>query len=112
MVELPNKARVVISDSKVSNYLLSETHAIGKSKARFFRSFGFNEANIEQFKQALSDLAQNESVTDTLESLYGVKYVIDGQLKTPNGITIHVRTVWIIEVGDDTPRLVTAHPLD
>jgi hypothetical protein len=42
---------------------------------------------------------------------YGVNYVVDGSLATPIGITVNVRTVWIIEAGEEEPRFVTAHPL-
>jgi hypothetical protein len=111
-MELPNKLRAYVSISKITDYLLSETHAVGKSKAKFFRSFGFNEANVSQFEQGLVDIARTEMVVETTETVYGKKYVVDGQLKTPSGDMIHLRTVWIIETGDDVPRLVTAHPLD
>ncbi len=111
-MELPNKIHAYISISKITDYLLSETHTVGKSKAKFFRSFGFNETNISQFVKGLGDIAQTETVVETTETVYGKKYVIDGQLKTPSGDMIHLRTVWIVETSDDVPRLVTAHPLD
>lgn len=111
-MELPNKLRAYVSVSKITEYLISETHAVGKSKAKFFRSFGFNETNTSQFEKALVDIPQTETVVEITETIYGKKYVVDGQLKTPGGDMIHLRTVWIIETGDDIPRLVTAHPLD
>ena len=111
-MQLPNKPHANVSISKITDYLLSETHIVGKSKARFFRSFGFDETNVSQFEQGLIHIAQIESVVETTETIYGKKYVIDGDLETPNGDKIHLRTVWIIETGDDIPRLVTAHPLD
>ncbi len=111
-MELPNKSHAYVSISKITDYLLSETHAVGKSKAKFFRSFGFDETNVSQFEQGLIHIAQTESVAETTETIYGKKYVIDGELETPSGDMIHLRTVWIIETGDDVPRLVTAHPLD
>lgn len=111
-MELPNKFNAFISASKISEYLLSETHAVGKSKAKFFRSFGFDETNLEQFEQNLIDIAKTQVVTETNHNNYGIKYVIDGNIVTPNGVTISVRTVWIIETGDTIPRLVTAHPLE
>jgi hypothetical protein len=111
-MELPNKLHAYISISKITDYLLSESHTVGKSKAKFFRSFGFNETNISQFAKGLVDIAQTDTVVETTETVYGNKYVIDGQLKTPSGDMIRLRTVWIIETGDDVPRLVTAHPLD
>ena len=111
-MELPNKISAYVSTSKILDYLLSETHAVGKSKAKFFRSFGFDETNAVQFEQGLVNIAKTEAVTEITETMYGRKYVIDGELKTPNGAVIRLRTVWIIESGDETPRLVTAHPLD
>lgn len=92
--------------------MLSESHTAGKSKAKFFRSFGFDESNLDQFEQGLIGIAQTEMLANATESPYGTKYVIDGELETPNGAIIHLRTVWIIETGDAIPRLVTAHPLD
>jgi hypothetical protein len=111
-MELPNKSRAYVSISKITDYLLSETHNVGKSKARFFRSFGFDETTVNQFEQGLIRIAQTESIAETTETIYGKKYVIDGELETPSGDIIHLRTVWIIETGDDIPRLITAHPLD
>jgi hypothetical protein len=111
-MELPNKLHAYISISKITDYLLSESHTVGKSKAKFFRSFGFNETNISQFAKGLVDIAQTDTVVEATETVYGNKYMIDGQLKTPSGDMIRLRTVWIIETGDDVPRLVTAHPLD
>ncbi len=99
-------------DTLYMDYLLSETHAVGKSKAKFFRSFGFDETNVIQFGQGLIKIAQTKEVTDITETPYGTKYVIDGELETPNSVTIYLRTVWIIETGDNIPRLVTAHLLE
>jgi len=107
---LPNKSNAVISNSKIMDYLLSETHAVGKNKARYFRSFGFDEANASEFKEGLFAIAKTKSVTEVSESAFGIKYVVDGDLKTPNGVIIHVRTVWIIESGDTLPKLVTVYP--
>lgn len=111
-MELPNKLRAYVSIRKIADYLLSETHAVGKTKAKFFRSLGFNETNASQFQKVLLDIAQTETVVEVNETIYGKKYVVDGELKAPNGDMIHLRTVWIIETGGDIPRLVTAYPLE
>jgi hypothetical protein len=46
-----------------------------------------------------------------MSSSYGTKYVIDGMIETPDNIAVQVRTVWIIEEGEDRPRFVTAYPV-
>ena len=61
---------------------------------------------------ALSKLALKSSVAKRLESAHGEKYVVDGQIETPSGRLPAVRTIWIIDRGLDTPRLVTAYPLE
>lgn len=111
-MELPNRSRAYVSRNKITDYLLSETHVVGKSKAKFFQSFGFDETNAGRFERGLIAIAQKESVVETAETRYGAKYVIDGKLETPNGDMIRLRTIWLIETGDDVPRLVTAYPLD
>ena len=45
-MQLPNRLQAYIPSEKLSAYLLSETHAVGKAKATFFRALGFNETNI------------------------------------------------------------------
>ena len=110
MPTLPNKSAAYVSTRKIVEYLLSETHTAGKSKAKLFRSFNFDETNVNQFEQGLIKIAQNESVTETTETPYGTKYVVDGELETPRGIIIHLRTIWIIETGEKIPRFVTAYP--
>jgi len=70
-MELPNKFHAYVSISKISDYLLSETHIVGRSKARFFRSFGFDEANVSRFEQGLIHIAQIELVGEITETIYG-----------------------------------------
>lgn len=111
-MELPNKSRAYVPLEKVIDYLLSETHPVGKSKAKYFRSYGFNDENASDLAQGLLIIAQNFPVESSERSRFGVKYVLDGELETPNGDMIQVKTVWIIESGDDIPRFVTAYPAE
>ncbi|MDH4101488.1 MAG: hypothetical protein OEV28_13045 [Nitrospirota bacterium] len=92
-------------------YLLSETHPIGKTKSKYLRSAGFNETNIGSLKQGLINIAQSEDIIEAISSSHGVKYVIDGSIKTPAGNLITMRTVWIIDKEQESPRFVTAYPL-
>jgi hypothetical protein len=56
-------------------------------------------------------IAQSIQVANSEESPYGTKYVIDGDLETPNGVMIQVRTIWIVEKEQDVPCFVTAYPI-
>ena len=111
-MELPNKSKANVPLEKVIDYLLSETHSVGKSKAKYFRSYGFNDENASILADALLEIAQTTQVQDSEKSQFGVKYVLDGELETPNGDMIQVRTVWIIESDSDIPRFVTAYPAE
>ncbi len=109
-MKLPNSENAYIPLLKLKGYLLSETHSVGRSKAKFFRSLGFNEGNIEILKQGLIAIARSEEVIEAIASEHGVKYIIDGLLVTPLEISVKMRTVWIIDKGQTHPRFVTAYP--
>lgn len=49
-----------ISREKPTEYLLSETHPTGRSKARFFHAAGFDTAKVNILEQALISIAQND----------------------------------------------------
>ena len=110
-MKLPNREEAYIPSAKLSDYLLSSTHAVGKGKARFFRGFGFDERNITTLEVSLLTIAQMQEVIDVMPTVYGVKYIIDGKLETPTGVIVNIRTVWMIEPDENNPRFVTAYPL-
>jgi Domain of unknown function (DUF6883) len=109
-MQLPNSLQAYIPSEKLSAYLLSETHAVGKAKATFFRALGFNETNTHVLEHELLTLAHSAPVQEMVSSPHGVKYVIDGTLTTPSGTSSRIRTVWILETGETNPRFVTAYP--
>ena len=111
MTEFLNRENAYIPLSKLKDYLLSETHSVGKSKAKLLRSAGFNETNVTLLKEGLLVIAHSGQVIEAISSPHGIKYVIDGLLKTPIRGFIKMRTIWIIDKGQGHPRFVTAYPL-
>jgi len=109
-MKLPNRENAYIPSPKLRDYLLSNTHFIGRWKARFFRALGLDEMNADVLEQRLIAIAHSEEVKYVVPSAHGAKYVIEGLLQTPDGSLVKVRTVWILETGDDRPRFVTAYP--
>ena len=103
--------RVRIDETKITGYLLSESHPDGKSKAAFFLQRGFSVAQWEVMAAALREHAAQNTPTTTAANAYGVKYVIEGHISTPDQRGAFIRSVWIQEPGDDMPRLVTAYPI-
>ena len=110
-VRLPNARRAYVADRKIVDYLLSETHAVGRAKAGFFRAVGFGRHNAAELKRALINVARTGTVVDVRDTPYGRKYVVDGMLHTPSGRDVRMRTVWIVERGRNRPRFVTAYPV-
>ena len=109
-MKLPNREKAFIQAAKLNDYLLSETHVVGRAKAKFFRLFGFDETNIDLLERGLLAIAKTQEVASVTSSPHGTKYVVDGSLQTPTGGLINLRTVWIIDQDQDRPRFVTAIP--
>ncbi len=84
---IPSTENAYVPLVKLLNYLLSETHPVGKSKAKYLRALGFNEANVVLLKQGLLDIAKSEDVKE-VNSLHGIKYIADGMLQTPSGVKV------------------------
>jgi len=110
-MKLPNRQNAYIPRRKLNDYLLSNAHFVGRSKARIFRALGFDQSNVDTLQQGLIAIAHSEEVRDVVTSVHGTKYVIEGSLATPSGSPVRVRTVWIVDAGQDRPRFVTAYPV-
>jgi hypothetical protein len=108
---LPNLDRAVVSEDKITGYLLSATHRDGRHKVAFFLRFGFRPEAWEELASALLNHARAYDVVKDEASPFGVRYVIEGALPAPDGRAPLVRSVWFIDTGDDVPRFVTAYPL-
>ena len=111
-MKLPNRKSAIISKPKLTEYLLSLTHKKGKSKAKFFRSIGFDESNLEKLEKSLLKIAKSNEVqrVDKAKSDILIKYVIDGFINAPNGRKYKIRTIWGIRVESKIPRFITAIP--
>lgn len=92
------------------DYLLNEAHPDGYGKTEFFTALGFKREAWDKLADALRQIARDLPVTKSMTSIHGHKYIVDGLLQAPSGRTAMVRTVWIVDTGRDTPRLITAYP--
>ena len=109
-MKLPNREQAFVPEQKLTDYLLSQTHPVGKAKAQFFRAVGFDETNVSELEQALLMVARTTEVSGAQQTPHGTKYIIEGDAETPSGRLITLRTVWIIADESDRPRFVTAYP--
>jgi hypothetical protein len=108
-MKLPRADRVQIDDRKVREYLLSQTHPVGRFKARVFAAVGFHEATARAFVAELRRIAESGEVDETEDTEFGRKYTVPGELRGPSGVT-QVVTVWFRETRREDVRLVTVRP--
>jgi hypothetical protein len=108
---LPNKEKANVAIDKISNYLLSTSHPVGKYKAAFFESIGFEINQPEILQEALRRIPEKYVVKETASTQFGKKFIIDGNIVAPNHRSYLLRTVWIVKNNADTAYLVTAYPL-
>ncbi|MBI4036064.1 hypothetical protein HY383_03865 [Candidatus Daviesbacteria bacterium] len=110
-MKLPNGNNALVSKEKLTGYLLSETHAVGKAKAKFFRKLGFNESNVNKFEKSLLNIAKRNEIKNVKEFTYGINYVLEGKIKTPSRKIITLVTVWFTKTKGGRPSFVTAYPV-
>lgn len=79
-MKLPNYEKAVVSETKITGYLLSIKHREGRSKAEFFTQLGFTADAWEELVSALlRHVAENE-VAKMEDSPFGKRYIVEGEL--------------------------------
>lgn len=109
-MKLPNPDRAIVSRDKIVDYLLNPAHPDNGGKADFFLRLGFHGDQWQTLAAALKVLAAKGQVCKSVESPHGNKYIIVGQIQSPNDKSALVQSIWIVDKGLDTGRLVTAYP--
>lgn len=109
-MRLPNWERAEILPEKLRDYLLSESHPVGRFKAAFFLRLGYTGGEWQRLE---ADLRAQHLILDAQESepnVYGRKFTITGPLTGPSGRTEPLISVWVIRRAEGVPRFVTAYP--
>ena len=109
-MKLPNVDRAIIDAEKIRDYLLSESHVVGRFKAAFFARLGYSRGAWERLAQDLLILAHTGSGVPGKPSAFGLRFEVDGILIGPTGRSAEVRTVWMVRATEDVPRSITAFP--
>lgn len=109
-MKMQNNDQSIVADTKITDYLLSETHEIGKHKANFFKRFGFDISDIDTFRASLIQHSIDRDIEQAKNTPFGNKYELKCEIKTPDERNPCIMTVWIIENGEVLPKLITAYP--
>lgn len=82
-------------------------HFEGKNKARVFASvLGLKKENADFLINAIKKAILLNDAVKLSESAFGIKYSVDFDLIFEEKIA-RVRTGWLIEEGNNIPRLIT-----
>jgi hypothetical protein len=108
-MKLPNFQKAIIPESKLSGYCLNLEHKDGKHKARVFRAaLGLTAENSGELRNALLQAIINYEAEFQKNTANGNLYVILFPI-TRNDKTEIIKSVWIIRLDEDFPRLVTCY---
>lgn len=110
MLLLPNGDRAEVDIRKLTGYCLNTEHPQGGPKARVFRAFlGLTVADGELLRQKLIEAARTESAEPKAADQYGERYEIKFLMQGPNGNSAEITSGWIIDKGQDFPRLTSCY---
>jgi hypothetical protein len=99
---------VIISDAKLTKYLLVYRQQDDKSK--FLALAGFTQANAKQLKQAIIELITNHEAREDKSNEYGIFYQVTGELKGVNNRNLSVITIWLKRKVDNQIQFITLKP--
>lgn len=110
-MRLPNADRAIIEPAKIRDYLLSEQHPSGgRQKSVVFRALGYSADRWERLADDLRRQHLSLDATPKLKDEHGQRYEIRGRLRGPNGRAGEFVSAWIVALGDDVPRFLSAYP--
>jgi sulfur relay (sulfurtransferase) DsrF/TusC family protein len=99
---------VIIVDTKLTDYILSQSHRIGANKARVFKAaLGIEKAEVAVLRDALFEAARTQRPNFVRKDDYGQHFAIVFELSYGKK-SAYVRSLWMIKTGDDTAYLVSA----
>jgi len=108
-MRLPNGDRADIPERKLTDFLLNENHPEQPGHAVLFRQLlGVGLHNSDVLRDALARAAAENEATLDRHTPFGDKYLVRFPMRGQRGMYT-VLSVWIIETGVNTPRLVTAY---
>ena len=104
MQGLPDCERAFVDEPKLGYLLRTE------DKGGVFLELGFSLAEPAVLCAALLEHACTARLEKSVRTRFGLKYVLAGGMRSPDGRDPRIWSVWILEDGESKPRFVTAYP--
>ncbi len=105
-MKLPENA--IIAHEKLTGYLLRPRDEHDKSG--FLAIGGYTSDYAAQLESDIRSLLRTLEATPAGETPYGAKFVIRGILTGPNGRTLRVVSVWMLEKPTGLTKFITLYP--
>ena len=108
-MKLPNSDRAVVDIVKLRDYSLNIQHPKGKHKARVFAAvLGFAAKDAENLRRLVLEAARINEAVKGVEDEHGERFTLDLETEGLFGM-VTIRTAWIVDTGETTPRLVSCY---
>lgn len=79
-MKLPNAYLALVEREKLLGYLLNQFHPDNGGKASFFIELGFSCDRWMLLARAFVELAEENEIVASMESMHGIKYIVDGRM--------------------------------
>ena len=110
-MKLPNPHKAVVELRKLRDYSLNSDHSVGGHKARVFKAaLGLTKQQAAWLRARALEIAVTAEAAPGRPSVFGQTYVIDAWIEYKDKRAL-VRFSWIIEFGNDFPRLTSCYVL-
>ncbi|MFC7279413.1 DUF6883 domain-containing protein [Paractinoplanes rhizophilus] len=105
--EPPSFQEPEIDPGKITGYAMNPEHPVGRNKYRVINSTtGLGPEDAASVEQQIRDGVRAGVPIAGRADEYGQRWNVDVPLTGPSGSMV-VRTAWIVDAGETTPRLVT-----
>jgi len=110
-MKLPNGDRAVVPIHKLRDYCLNPAHPRGRNKARVFAAaLGLRQDDAQTLRQRILQAAREGDARPLEPIVHGERFALDFPMTGPRGAAM-VRSLWIVLVGEDFPRLYSCYVL-
>lgn len=110
-MQVPNPEHAVVEIEKLRDYCLNPEHEVGGHKAIVFASsLGLTQKDAVWLRTVLLEAVISGDCRPGKPNRFGDVFVVDFEAAWQDKSAV-IRSVWIIETGENNPRLVSCYVL-
>ena len=106
---VPNAELAVVEIEKLRDYSLNPEHEVGRHKAIVFASsLGFTQRDALRLRALLHDAIKIKDFRPGKPNKYGEVFIVDFEAASREKTAL-IRSIWMIDTGENNPRLVSCY---